>query len=161
MNPLQSLRDYLWLATAVAVALALLWWHHATYQAGIASERGRGAQALAQQAIKNTLREKALTDQLNAAEVTHANELDNLNRQRAAVPVRVVRVYLPAPARTDAVPSDSHAKPATAGATPAAGVLPQAPGFGPDIGAALYSDADRCDELSAQVRALLAARATQ
>lgn len=89
----------------------------------------------------------------NEAEKGFQNELKDLRDYVSTRPARVVRVCKvpdhpasPAPARGDGE------------GTAPAGILPQAlgPVAGPDIGPDLYGDADRCDELSAQVRGLLA-----
>lgn len=151
-----GVKDYLYLGALAIVACGLLWWHHSAYEAGLAEVRGKNAVEALAAARVAAAREAALTRQINDAEVSHAQELASLQAQRDAIPARVVRVYLPAAAGAR-VPSNSGDACGPAGGPAADGILPQAPGLGPDVGPALYSDADRCDGLSAQVRALQAA----
>ena len=83
----------------------------------------------------------------NAASAGYQAELDRLRNARTVGPTPVVRVCKPAK-----VPAGGSTQPGSDGAGSAGGVLPLEPG--PDIGPPLYSDADRADELSAQVRGL-------
>lgn len=76
------------------------------------------------------------------------DENGELRKLRESVPVRVVRLSIPA----RSVPTAASGSGGSDGAEgPAAGVLPEE--AGPDIGGRLYALADEADEVSKQLRA--------
>lgn len=76
------------------------------------------------------------------------NENTELRRLRESVPVRVVRLHIPA--RSVPAPAESSSGDSSAGGAPS-GLLPEE--AGPDIGGRLYALADAADEVSKQLRA--------
>jgi hypothetical protein len=99
--------------------------------------------------------EQRSADFAEVQEASHAyqTELADLRTAHALERVPVVRLCKPAP---QAQPRLSPTVPGPDAASPAPGILPSAPELqaGPDIGPGLFADADRADELSAQVRGL-------
>lgn len=94
--------------------------------------------------------ERKQRDDAQAASKGYQDELATLRAARAAAPARAVRLCN-VPARTAAA-EVSAPEPGSDGGTTAPGG--DAPAAGPDIGPGLYAIADRCDDLSAQVRGL-------
>lgn len=98
-----------------------------------------------EQSIERLTRDVAAANQ---ASVGYQQELKRLRDSRPAVPARPVRVCRePVQAGT----GGSAGAGSDAGAA-TGGLVPQEPG--PDIGPELYGQADRADELSAQIRGL-------
>lgn len=142
-----------WIAAGV-LGLALILtgvrinaWRHAylalqDVQAALEAERecSEGTEC-AKRAAEATVKAQAAS---NAAEESHAEELELVRRDR---PVRVVRLRPPG----DCVSVSSPA-PAVNGATPATSVIPGSTGR--DIGPELYALAREADELSARLRSL-------
>lgn len=126
----------------LATALVGGWWY-----VGHLQDRAEAATRLevAYSALVAVTRER----ERNAAETQtrYQAELDGLRAGRAAGarPIRVCDAPRPVPA-TGAAAGQSD------GAAAPAGDVPAEPGR--DLGPALYAEADRADELSAQIRAL-------
>lgn len=146
---------YLKLGGAVVVLGALTWlgfivngWRTDAAQVPVLNER------IGAIAAQVELERKQFTG-AQAASKGYQDELATLRAARATAPVRVVRLCRNVPADPKPGPVPAAERGPAAGAA-AAGVLPQAPGpiAGPDIGPELYRDADRCDDLAAQVRGL-------
>lgn len=98
----------------------------------------------------------------NAAEVNRAwtiadkyrVELAELKRVRAALPARVVRLCIESAAGVPAGSGGAAAPGGDDGSTAGAGLLPQTPRAGPDIGPDLYALIDQADEFVPAFRAL-------
>jgi|SRR5579875_1895680 len=146
---------------AVAIAGALLWYHHHVYTAGIAAQRTADAAARAQLEAAAAHRTQALEDLATQAEHAHDTELAQLRAYRDRHPVESVRLCLDAHGGPGSMPeaSAAHASDETAGAPAArvqpvpdrdSGVRPGQPG--PDVGSLLGALAARADEVSAQLR---------
>jgi hypothetical protein len=141
-------KQWLQLGAAVAVLAILVWaglaivhWkHEAAKVPGLKQEI-----ATYEQQIKDYQADVASA---NKASAGFQAELERLRNARPVGPAPVVRVCRDA----TAVPAGGTAKPRPDEGASTGGVLPQEPG--PDIGPALYSDADLADELSAQIRGL-------
>lgn len=143
-----SIRQWLQIGAVIAVLAVLVWaglavvhWkNEAAKVPGLKQEI-----ATYEQQIKDYQDD---VDNANKASAGFQAELERLRNARTVGPTPVVRVCRDAPA----VPAGGAAKPRPDEAPAAGGLLPQEPG--PDIGPALYSDADLADELSAQIRGL-------
>lgn len=141
---------YLKLGGLIAGALVLLalvliinGWRKDAAQVPLLEER-------IEQVNQQIAQERKQVKDAQAASRGFQDELRTLREARAAAPARTVRLCtLSAAAPGPAVPV---AQPGPDGATASAGGNAQ--GAGPDIGARLYAIADRCDDLSAQVRGL-------
>lgn len=146
------LDPYLWIVrTAIAVlALVGIWyWHHATYESGIAAE----VAIVKAQAVKD---EAALQEKADKAEHKHDQELSDLQHYRDTHIDQPVRLCLSTSVRA----ADSF-KPNFEVASPAApSVQPVSPGdpglrqgaAGPDINSLLSAFGARADQVSAQLR---------
>lgn len=143
-----SMRQWLQIGAAIAVLVVLVWvglavvhWkNEAAKVPGLKQEI-----ATYEQQIEDI---QADISAANKASAGFQAELERLRNARPVGPTPVVRVCRDAPA----VPASGAAKPRPDEGAAPGGLLPQEPG--PDIGPALYSDADLADELSAQIRGL-------
>lgn len=142
-----NLRLGLYVAACVALAGLGLWIVSLKDKA----DRVDAAEArMAQLAADYAQRLRQLESERNAAQEASDSYAEELIALRAArAPARVVRVCPDTRAHVPAAPGPAAG--ADAPPTPG-GALPPVPG--PDIGQRLYSDAERADELSAQLRAL-------
>ncbi len=142
-----SIKQWLQLGIAVVLLVLLVW-------AGIAVSHWRN-EAAKVPGLKQEIKEYAAQIEQLKADVTASNaasagyqaELARLRAARTTGPTPVVRVCKPAK-----VPASGPTQPGSDEGSADGGLLPQEPG--PDIGPALYGDADLADEVSAQVRGL-------
>jgi hypothetical protein len=143
-----SIKQWLQLGAAVIVLLVLLF-------AGITVAHWKN-EAAKVPALKQEIagyvdqikQIRADVESANAASAGYQAELARLRAARPVGPAPVVRVCRDAAT----VPAGGAAQPRPDEGSSPGGLLPQEPG--PDIGPALYSDADLADELSAQIRGL-------
>lgn len=144
-----SLKQWLQIGAAIVVAVVLFWAYGSFkhLQSEAAKVPGLKAEVAARTAELTQLRKDY--DETQTASKGFQDELARLRTTAAAAgPVPVVRVCKPAPE----LPRPATPQPGPDEGAPAGGVLPQEPG--PDIGPALYGDADLADTLSAQIRGL-------
>lgn len=151
MNFLALIPLRAWLYAAAALAIGALLWreHHVVHQRNAAIAQTR-----------------ELTKQLNAAQETarrqeaasnaYHDEQDRLDKDRADIPVRAVRLCHGAPARVPEAASGVAAA-GSGGLSEAAGSDPgdRWSDDGPDIGPALYAEADEADKCAVQRDALI------
>jgi len=149
------LRDYVYLAAILIIALGLAWCHHTAVLKGEARVRAADdrAVALAQKAVEA----QKLVDARTAQEATHGLETELATlRRNAAQPPPMVRLCVSSARRP--LPAPPEPPGGASSPAPAARELPSVPqgvGAGPDLGPELQRFAFTCDTLSAEHRALL------
>lgn len=144
---------WIWRGGAALIVAGILWYAYNTVMQWKEDSDALPLVKLeaAEELAKEKERSRLIQSQYQVAHLAserYQRELEDL-RNAPRPPAPVIRVCKPAPAVRPGPASPTAARPDAA--APAAGVLQETVGFDTSP---LYRDADRCDELSAQVRGL-------